>query len=269
MAQRDSRNRSLILLITALIAALIAAILSVMTIFTTNVVVEATIAAATCVTVALYLFSFRPQDDTGQIESRERVRAAEQGLENALRGRASVGAANTEEPKPPTTAEASASGSQEDAQTRLALSELWAVTHSRLDHYHGIALGQAKQSFRNAQVAMGLGFTLLVGFVIVALNASTTAGSVVAGGLGAVSAALAGYVSRTFIRSQEAAAGHLRAYFDQPLEFSRYLAAERLMADARLSEEKRAEILSTLVQTMIAGPAEPASTSPDEPQTSP
>ncbi|MFJ7301656.1 hypothetical protein [Streptomyces sp. NPDC099088] len=138
-------------------------------------------------------------------------------------------------------------------QARLTLSELWAVTHRRLDHYHGIALAQAKQSFLNAQIAMGLGFALLIGFVIVSLKASTVAGSVVAGGLGAVSAALAGYVSRTFIRSQEAAAGHLRAYFDQPLEFSRYLAAERLLADAGLSEEHRAEALTNLIQAMITG----------------
>ncbi|MFG3369578.1 hypothetical protein ACIPWY_31425 [Streptomyces sp. NPDC090032] len=74
-----------------------------------------------------------------------------------------------------------------------------------------------------------------------ALRASTTAGSVVAGGLGAVAAGLSGYVSRTFVRSQEASAGHLRAYFDQPLEFSRYLAAERLVADSNLSDEQRAE----------------------------
>ncbi|MER5222033.1 MULTISPECIES: hypothetical protein [Streptomyces] len=44
------------------------------------------------------------------------------------------------------------------------------------------------------------------------------------------------------MKSQETAAEHLRAYFDQPLEFSRYLAAERLIADARLETEQRAEI---------------------------
>jgi hypothetical protein len=46
----------------------------------------------------------------------------------------------------------------------------------------------------------------------------------------------------------------MRAYFDQPLEFSRYLAAERLITDARLETEQRAEILSSLVQAMIVGP---------------
>ncbi|MDX3308929.1 hypothetical protein P1S61_07405 [Streptomyces sp. ME08-AFT2] len=206
------------------------------------------------------------------------MREAEQELEDALRGPVVIGGlgrvsatltgdshSSEVAGRPPET---HVKEVQEDTQARLTLSELWAVTHRRLDHYHGIALGQAKLSFRNAQIAMGLGFALLIAFVVVALNATTTAGSVVAGGLGAVSAGLAGYVSRTFIRSQEAAAGHLRAYFDQPLEFSRYLAAERLMADAGLSDERRAEVLSLLVQAMIVGPAAPAFAGPIEQQPS-
>ncbi|MFE6127025.1 hypothetical protein ACFQ6Q_01930 [Streptomyces sp. NPDC056437] len=129
------------------------------------------------------------------------------------------------------------------------------MTHTRLDLYHDIATGQARRSFRNAQVAMIAGFLLLIVFVVVALQASTTAGSVVAGGLGAVSAALSGFVARTFVKSQETAAAHLRAYFDQPLEFSRYLAAERLIADSALTEEQRAEALTALVQAMVTPPA--------------
>ncbi|MEU1187996.1 hypothetical protein [Streptomyces sp. NPDC005859] len=232
--------------------------------------------------LALWL-SFRRRKDPSEVETHARVREAEQGLEDALRASSSVGAALSQlhrsglvsrDPQSGqvATEDPAARSAVEDLdhqQARLTLSELWAVTHRRLDHYHGIALGQAKQSFLNAQIAMGLGFALLVGFVIVALKASTVAGSVVAGGLGAVSAALAGYVSRTFIRSQEAAAGHLRAYFDQPLEFSRYLAAERLMADAGLSEEHRAEVLSLLVQTMITGPSGPAPANTNEQQTGP
>ncbi|MEU1104889.1 hypothetical protein ABZ408_28565 [Streptomyces tibetensis] len=207
-------------------------------------------------------------EDPAQEASRARVREAEHVLESALRGDrvlANTGT-GTVVITGATSPEARRGPALDEAQARLTLSELWTVTHRRLDHYHGIALGQARQSFRNAQIAMGLGFALLIAFVIVAFNASTTAGTVVAGGLGAVSAGLAGYVSRTFIRSQEAAAGHLRAYFDQPLEFSRYLAAERLMADAGLSEEKRAEVLSLLVQTMIAGPAGAAPTGTGEEQ---
>jgi hypothetical protein len=97
----------------------------------------------------------------------------------------------------------SPSEAEDEEQARLTLSALWTVTHRRLDHYHGIALEQASKSFRNAQAAMAIGFILLVAFAIVGFFASTTAGTVVAGALGAVSAALAGYVSRTFVKSQE------------------------------------------------------------------
>ncbi|MFF2964261.1 hypothetical protein ACFVT1_36460 [Streptomyces sp. NPDC057963] len=208
-------------------------------------------------------------------ESRQRLTAAERDLERALRNEAVHaqgvaihgevhGDVHVHPPQPRDGEEADAAAGPESTSPEgaagsqhLALAELWAATHARLELYHKIATGQAKQSFRNAQVAMVMGFVLLVAFVVVALKASTTAGSIVAGGLGAVSAALAGYVSRTFVRSQEAAAGHLRSYFDQPLELSRFLAAERLIADGKLNDEQRAEILMALVQAMVAGPPQP------------
>ncbi|WP_254870835.1 hypothetical protein [Streptomyces sp. KAI-26] len=189
----------------------------------------------------LFKWSVRRHERRGQgeRERHERLTLAEAALAAALRPRESTG-----EPYP--------------ARQLLGLPELWEATHARLDLYHQIATGQAKTSFRNAQVAMGAGFFLLVVFAGITLWASTTAVAIVAGGLGAVSAALAGYVAKTFIRSQEAAATHLRSYFDQPLELSRYLAAERLVADGDLTQEQRGEILSALVQAMVAGPQPPA-----------
>jgi hypothetical protein len=213
------------------------------------------IAATTLIVGVLsYLMTVRTaREEAAAQASLERVREAEEGLERALRPATGTQRDATAPVSGNGSSDADSGGAGAD-QARLTLSELWAVTHRRLDHYHGIALGQAARSFRNAQISMWVGFLLLVGFTIVALQASTTAGSVVAGALGGASAALAGYVSRTFVKSQETAAGHLRAYFDQPLEFSRFLAAERLVADANLSQEQRAEVLASLVQSMIAGP---------------
>ncbi|WP_406314721.1 hypothetical protein OHA77_40240 [Streptosporangium sp. NBC_01639] len=115
------------------------------------------------------------------------------------------------------------------------------MTHKRPDYYHQIATSQARQSFRNAQIAMTVGFVLLVVFAVLALRATTPTASIVTGALGAAAAAFAAYIGRTFARSQESAASHLRAYFDQPLEFSRYLAAERLLAAMdKLDPEQRA-----------------------------
>ena len=222
--------------------------------------------------VGVSLLRIRRQEREGAQASQLRLNEAEQALEEALRGgphqviveaggnlvihdKAASGAREAEEADSFGSTEATSPS--ELPSTRLALPELWATTHARLDHYHSIATGQAERSFRNAQVASGLGFALLVTFVFVALNASTMAGSIVAGGLGAVSAALAGYVSRTFVRSQEASASHLRSYFDQPLELSRFLAAERLISDANLSDSQRADVLTALVQAMVAGPPQP------------
>ncbi len=139
----------------------------------------------------------------------------------------------------------------------LGLTTLWTVTHKRLDLYHAIATGQARRSFRNAQIAISVGFTLLVGFAVLTAVTKDTATSVVIGGLGAVSAAFAGYIGRTFVKSQETAASHLRTYFDQPLEFARFLAAERLLTNVRLTDEQHAAVVSTLAQS-IAGLAPPA-----------
>lgn len=212
------------------------------------------------ITMALAIvaaFVLRGEGERRVSEGRERVWEAERDLERALgvvHGDVHFVPDTEAQEREGDTGKAAAPRRDNSA---LPLQELWAVTHRRLDLYHEIATGQASRSFRNAQFAMVIGFILLVAFVIVALQASTTAGAVVAGGLGAVAAALAGYVSRTFVRSQEAAAGHLRAYFDQPLEFSRYLAAERLLANSNLSDEQRAEVVTVMAQAMISGPAAP------------
>lgn len=138
------------------------------------------------------------------------------------------------------------------AADELTLPALWGVTHKRLDYYHEIATGQARQSFRNAQIAMAAGFVLLVSFALLAFFAESTAAAAVTGVLGATSAAFAAYISRTFVRSQETAAAHLRSYFDQPLEFSRFLAAERLLNGVeRLDGERRAAITADLLKGIL------------------
>jgi hypothetical protein len=180
-------------------------------------------------------------------ESREQVREAERGLEAALSEAASTpGEGTTETPD-------EADHDAEEARG-LALARLWSLTHRQLDLYHKIATRQARMSFWSAQLAMFIGFGLLGVFVKVAYNTSTTAGAIVAGGLGTVSAALAGFISKTFVRSQETAAGHLKAYFDQPLEMSRFLAAERLVADSGMTQEQRAAITAELARAIVARP---------------
>lgn len=149
----------------------------------------------------------------------------------------------------------------------LSLSSLWDVTHRRLDLYHEIATTQARKSFRNAQLAMVGGFLFLAAFAYLALRATTTSASIVTGALGAA-AAFGAYIGRTFVRSQETAASHLRAYFNQPLEFSRYLTAERFLEVMKdLPPEHRALLASDMLRAMVQSPVynEPTAAAEKEP----
>jgi len=68
-----------------------------------------------------------------------------------------------------------AQASLEGAESRLAqtgdldLPSLWKVTHQRLDYYHEIVTRQARQSFRNAQLAMAIGLLILIAATTVVL----------------------------------------------------------------------------------------------------
>lgn len=213
--------------------------------------------------------------------SRQRVRDAESALELALREQAGhtihafrnvtvhgpVRVDGRPDPVPPQRRQPDGSESDTTEAVDLALPALWGVTHARLAAYHVTAVGQAEKAFRNAQYAMAAGFVLLGVFVYAAFHAKSAAGTATAGALGAVAAALSGYIARTFIKSQEMTSAALHRYFEEPLVLSRYLAAERLVRDAGLSEEHQAELLRTIVHSMIVGelPGKPAATPEAEP----
>jgi hypothetical protein len=131
----------------------------------------------------------------------------------------------------------------------LDLAPLWRVTQQRLDYYHEIITSQARRSFMNAQFAMIAGLIILAITVPLAFVAKSTAVSVTTGILGGIGASLAGYIGRTFIRSQENAAEHLRSYFTQPLYFSRCLAAERLLT--MLPQDDRSAEVNLIIEGII------------------
>ncbi|TLP52413.1 TRADD-N-associated membrane domain-containing protein [Microbispora triticiradicis] len=139
-------------------------------------------------------------------------------------------------------------------EQELALGPLWVETEARLDYYHEIATNHARQSFRSAQVAMVAGFVVVLLFAVLAIFfAKNPADRLLAGTLGLISAALSGFISRTFIRAQEAAANRLQAYFDHPVRFSRYLAAERLIEQMKkLNPEEHKAIEGEFLNAVVA-----------------
>lgn len=109
------------------------------------------------------------------------------------------------------------------------LKPLWEVTQRRLDYYHRIATSQAEKSFHNARRAILFGLVFIVVCAILAAAASSTPAAVVVGVLGVSGGGLAGYIASTFLRMQESTSGQLTEYFRQPLQYSKILAAERLL----------------------------------------
>ncbi|MQW78193.1 hypothetical protein GHK92_20210 [Nocardioides sp. dk4132] len=143
-----------------------------------------------------------------------------------------------------------------DDTTETGFQSLWSVTQRRLDYYHQIATSQSRQSFIYGQVAAGLGLAIVLLCAVLAAAADSTAASVSSALLGAAGAGLAGYIGATFMRSQDIAAQQLRAYFSQPLEFSRFLAAERLLSSIDDASAREAATVQ-LVAAIAAGTSSP------------
>lgn len=139
----------------------------------------------------------------------------------------------------------------ETSEGDLDLRSLWILNQKRLDYYHGLATSQSEDSFRYGVIAVAIGFLVIVGGGIGALLAENYVASASAAIVGATGGALSAYIGRTFIRMQENSSRQLRAYFSQPLEFSRYLAAERVAAE--LEETGKAEAQREIIRAIIAG----------------
>jgi hypothetical protein len=134
----------------------------------------------------------------------------------------------------------------------LSLAALWSVTQDRIEYYHQIVTSQSEVSFRNGAITSYLGFGLLVMLAVVSVfTAGNLAVSVTLGVLGAIGAALSGFLGATFIRLHSESSAQLREFFSQPVEFSKLLGAERLIDS--LPEEDRAAavhiVLGSIMQT--------------------
>lgn len=129
---------------------------------------------------------------------------------------------------------------------------LWSATQKRLDLYHKIATTQSERSFLYGQVAAGIGFIVIIAAALVAGFSKTTAASIAAAVSGVAGGGLAAYIGKTFMKSQEAATAQLQAYFNQPLEFSRYLEAERLLS--LIDENQRAASVNSIITSITNSP---------------
>jgi len=83
----------------------------------------------------------------------------------------------------------------------------------------------------------------------IAAFTKTGTAAIAASVIGVAGAGLSGYIGATFMKSQAASGEQLRAYFLQPVEFARILAAEWLLEKVDESPE-RAKVIERIVQAI-------------------
>ncbi len=108
------------------------------------------------------------------------------------------------------------------------LQNLIILNRTQIGVYQDIATGDAKRAARNSQVAMSIGFLMLIAGAAITVRVPSAASKIVVGVLAALGSALSGYIGQTFLKAQDQAMRQLNFYFRQPLVTSYMLAAERL-----------------------------------------
>jgi FtsH-binding integral membrane protein len=143
-------------------------------------------------------------------------------------------------------------GLLEKAREASDINALLEVNRALLARYHELSTGQARSSFRAAQIVMVIAAAILVlGFVIAAAAGSTATGVTVAG-LSAFAAAVGGYVSTTLLRGYEISVRQAEGYFREPMVAGYLLAAERIARSLPEGSDERRENLGTVVKGFLS-----------------
>jgi hypothetical protein len=120
-----------------------------------------------------------------------------------------------------------------------------------LRQYHELTRRQARTSYRNSQIAMSIGFLLLVVGAATVLRAVTPSAQIVVGGLAGLGSALSAYIGSTFIRAYNRALAQMNYYFGQPLVQSYLLEAERMASS--LHQERRDDVMEKIIAETLSG----------------
>ena len=110
---------------------------------------------------------------------------------------------------------------------------------------------QARSSYRIAESAIAIGFGVLVGGAVLALNSSDTTAQVVVGGLAATGSAMSGYVAATAIRMYNSAQAQMNLYYAQPLVQGWILQASSLAT--KLNGDGRDRALERIIEQTLEG----------------
>jgi hypothetical protein len=155
----------------------------------------------------------------------------------------------------------------QDSRDALPLTALFIFNRRQLDEYQNLTKWHAEVSFRNAQIAAGLGFTVLVVGAALVIQQKTASTSVqyAIGGLSTLGALLSTYLSRTYFRSHQEAMTQLAIYYEEPFITSRALSAERIISRIpSLGVPPTDTNIAILVQRLLNPTASLASDQPEQ-----
>ncbi|MFF4254852.1 hypothetical protein ACFY1L_26955 [Streptomyces sp. NPDC001663] len=130
-----------------------------------------------------------------------------------------------------------------------SLKILMDLNQRQIEGYHDIVTKQAKQSYRSAQFAMWSGVAMLAACLYVGLRYNAAEIKAFAATMGAVSGAMTGYLSKTYLAIYRDTLSQLNRYFDQPVKNGYFLAAERLAGDSM--PEMRQRIIEQILHVSV------------------
>lgn len=146
----------------------------------------------------------------------------------------------------------------------LDLGILMKLNRKQMEAYHLLTRQQASDAYKKSVMAMGTGLLALIAGVlaVIFLPGTDTIEKITTGVLTAVGTVLAGYISRTYLRTYDTALHQLNHYFEQPLQTSYLLAAERLIGC--MTEAKRDKLYTQVIEHILR-----ATSNNGQPPTSP
>ena len=120
----------------------------------------------------------------------------------------------------------------------------------RMDSYHEMTVRHARSSFRNSQIAMGLGLLILTFGAVAVIRSADMTSQLVVGGLTAIGSTFSGFIGRTFLESHNRALEQVNYLFSQPL-VSHYLEYSKTVARELSKPELRDKALEQVVRRAL------------------
>jgi ABC-type multidrug transport system fused ATPase/permease subunit len=134
------------------------------------------------------------------------------------------------------------------------LKQLWQLNRAQMNRYDVLTRHQAKDAYTKAQIAMAGGMLLLLAGAVSVVALRSQADQIAIAVLTGLGTALAGYVGKTYLETYRMTIRQLNYFYQEPLDESFLLGAERLARNRGVPQE---EMLKQIVARILQRPFAP------------